>query len=103
MLTELQGENIDDMISTFLDDGVCKNEFISAVGTIRNAYNAMTNLIKYSSFGNIKSLKQAIVTACSQNIATCERSTTVLLDMLSGRNGEGCDLVNNLYERDLSF
>jgi hypothetical protein len=23
--------------------------------------------------------------------------------MLSGRNGEGCDLVNNLYERDLSF
>lgn len=37
------------------------------------------------------------------NIITCESATKILLEMLSGKRGDTCDLVNNLYEKDLSF
>lgn len=45
-----------------------------------------------------------MIEACTnQGVATCEKATAVLLDMLDGKRGDACDLVANLYEKDMRY
>ena len=96
-------ENIDAKISSFVSgDLVCKNDYDRSVVVIRDAYTSLTDLIKYSTFGNVNQLKQDVINSCNQAL-TCSQATKILLDLLNGRRGEDCDLLSNLYERDLTY
>lgn len=41
--------------------------------------------------------------ACTKGKMTCETATAILIGMLTGDLGDTCDIVNILYENDLSF
>ena len=99
-LVEALGEKIDEIIALNIPDDTCRDNYIAAILTIRAAYNALANLIKYSAFGNLNQLKAAVVEACVGQEVTCEWAIGTLLDMLGGKSGEQCDLVSKAYEND---
>ncbi|CDW75989.1 UNKNOWN [Stylonychia lemnae] len=80
----------------------CANLYTEAYQVLKEAHDALNNIIEYQTIGYLPALKDTFRQACQSNgMITCISATEVLLRMLNGDiQLQSCDIPKMFYDKD---